>query len=244
MAQKLKELVSGFIKIPADQIDSATPIDRSVVKNSILLHRMYARLKEENIIVNDYWEVKTFGDLLSKSGNSGIGISKNNSVNAVHPVSGDKAEGIGIDIEEISALPVVSDFRTSPFYEMNFSPGEISYCILQPNPYSSFAGIFAAKEAIIKVNNSFKSLPFSSIAIHHLESGKPVFNDLHISISHTDNYAVAVAQPVTKAETPNAAPSIVQSPAPAQVQRNNAGSILAFIAIILSLIAIWAVFSR
>ena len=92
MAENLKKLISGFIKIPADQIDSATPIDRTVVKNSILLHRMYARLKEENIIVNDYWEVKTFGDLLSKSGNSGNGISKNSSVNAVRSVSGDKAE--------------------------------------------------------------------------------------------------------------------------------------------------------
>lgn len=197
MAEKLKELISGFIKIPADQIDNSTAIDRSVVKNSILLHRMYARLKEENIVVNNYWEVRTFGDLVVRAngGLSTTGVMSSKSLPDTGSDAGqEKTGGIGIDIEEIISFPDVDDYRADSFYTMNFADAEIAYCILQRNPKQSFAGIFAAKEAIVKVDNKWGQRPFSEIVIGRDGSGKPYFNDFLISISHSGQMAVAVAQ--------------------------------------------------
>ena len=104
-----------------------------------------------------------------------------------------KNMSIGIDIEEIAGLPVTSDFRTEVFYTDNFSEKEIAYCIMQPDPFASFAGLFAAKEAILKANNKFKDIKFRDIIITHNSLGKPHFDGAIISISHTKETAIAVA---------------------------------------------------
>ena len=64
---------------------------------------------------------------------------------------------------------------------------------MQPAPYASFAGLFAAKEAIVKANNANRNKPFNTITISHDAQGKPRFPGFHISLSHTENTAVAVA---------------------------------------------------
>ena len=88
--------------------------------------------------------------------------------------------GIGIDAEEISLMPATNDFRDHEFYTMNFAAAEIAYCILQPDSRASFAGLFAAKEAIVKADNSYKNKPFHTIFIDHLPGGKP----FHSAIQH------------------------------------------------------------
>ena len=70
MEEKIKGIISVFIKLPADQIGAGTPIDRSALQSSILLHRMYARLAEEGVRVENYVNIKVFGDLLQQQGNS------------------------------------------------------------------------------------------------------------------------------------------------------------------------------
>jgi phosphopantetheine--protein transferase-like protein len=196
MEEQIKNIVSQFIKIPADQITGQTAIDRSAVASSIILHRMYAQLANEGIIVNDYTLIKTFGQLAaSVNGKEGSTISFIEPVTASHNSSEENIDGpsVGIDTENISVMPVVNDFREDAFYKMNFAPAEIAYCILQSNPYASFTGLFAAKEAIIKADNNYKNKPFHTIIIHHLPGGKPVFPGFQISISHTNETAVAVA---------------------------------------------------
>ncbi|HEV3326120.1 MAG TPA: hypothetical protein VG052_10965, partial [Puia sp.] len=69
MEEKIKGIVSVFIKLPAEQIGAGTPIDRSALQSSILLHRMYARLAEEGFRVENYANIKVFGDLLQQRGN-------------------------------------------------------------------------------------------------------------------------------------------------------------------------------
>jgi phosphopantetheinyl transferase (holo-ACP synthase) len=98
-------------------------------------------------------------------------------------------------------MPPATDFREDAFYSMNFAPAEIAYCILQSNPLTSFTGLFAAKEAIVKADNHFLNLPFSYIVIDHLPNGKPVHPNFSLSISHTAGFAVtvAVANTVTNA---------------------------------------------
>ncbi|HTC00741.1 MAG TPA: hypothetical protein VK705_08665, partial [Ferruginibacter sp.] len=149
MEEKIKEIVSLYIKIPANQIVANTVIDRSAVASSILLHRMYAALANEAIVIENYWDVKNFGTLLQRINGAerSFAVVSDNTVEYVLPVneSRSSSDGIGLDVEEINAMPQVNDFREDEFYKMNFTSEEIAYCILQPNSLSSFAGLFAAK---------------------------------------------------------------------------------------------------
>jgi phosphopantetheinyl transferase (holo-ACP synthase) len=90
-------------------------------------------------------------------------------------------------------MPEVPDFRSAEFYQQNFAAGEIAYCILQPDPYSSFTGLFAAKEAIVKADALFRGRPFHTLKIDHTPEGKPLFPGFGLSISHAGGLAVAVA---------------------------------------------------
>ncbi|MES2849352.1 MAG: 4'-phosphopantetheinyl transferase superfamily protein [Bacteroidota bacterium] len=191
MEEQIKNIVSKYIKIPAEQITAQTVIDRSAVASSIILHRMYAQLANEGVVINDYTLIKTFGQL--------TGNGKETTLTFTEPrvqtttTENENAPSVGIDTENISSMPVINDFRENAFYKMNFAPAEIAYCILQPNPYASFTGLFAAKEAIIKADNNYKNKPFHTIIIDHLPTGKPIHAGFQISISHTNDTAIAVA---------------------------------------------------
>jgi phosphopantetheine--protein transferase-like protein len=247
MEQKIREIVASFIKIPADEVGPATPIDRSAVQSSILLHRMYARLAEEGLVVENYAAVKVFGDL---SGSS-VGYIDNetapvNGASAPAPVDfasnytgGAKPPGIGIDIEEIAALPRATDFRKEEFYKMNFTPGEIAYCILQPDPYASFAGLFAAKEAMVKADGANRNKTFNTLEIDHSPLGKPLHPDYALSISHAGGMALAVAAS-TGLSTGMSMPQAMPSPqnGPADQKTSSSGSWIAWLALLLAVMAL------
>ncbi|WP_394018125.1 holo-ACP synthase [Anaerococcus cruorum] len=57
---------------------------------------------------------------------------------------------IGIDIVDISKF---SSKASSRFLEKLFAEDELNYGFKKQNSLQTFAGIFAAKEAIIKANN-------------------------------------------------------------------------------------------
>lgn len=194
MEDKIRAIVATFIKVPAEQIADSTPIGRAALQSSILLHRMMARLGEEGLVVQDYAGIKVFGDLMRRQ--NGAGNSGNVPVLA-SPVSGGGSNGsdpgVGIDIEEIAALPRVDDFRKEAFYTENFTPAEIAYCILQGDPYASLAGLFAVKEAIVKADGQFRHRPFNSFGIGHSPEGRPELAGFSLSISHAGGMAVAVA---------------------------------------------------
>jgi phosphopantetheine--protein transferase-like protein len=190
MEEKIREIVSVFIKVPADQIAESTPIDRRAVQSSILLHRMYARLGEAGFVVNDYAGISVFGDLMRKQGGSASP--------AVIPGSAQDGEpgdipGVGIDMEEVAALPRADDLRKEAFYVQNFTREEIAYCILQADPYASLTGLFAVKEAIVKADGRLRNRPFNTIGIGHSPQGRPVFPGFRLSISHAGGMAVGMA---------------------------------------------------
>jgi len=100
---------------------------------------------------------------------------------------------IGIDIEEVAALPEAGDYRAHPFFADNFTPAELGYCIRQADVRASLCGMWAAKEAIVKAGVA--DAPFGQlrrIEIGHDARGRPVFAGCEISISHTARTAVAV----------------------------------------------------
>jgi phosphopantetheine--protein transferase-like protein len=250
MQEKLKEIVSVFIKVPPGEIGPATPIDRFAVGNSILLHRMYARLAQEGIAPEDYSVIKVFGDLRpggfpASAATTPAATSGHESAAspvAIYPPAAttqmaygpaaDRTGTVGIDIEETAAMPRATDFRKEEFYILNFSPWEIAYCILQPDPYASFAGLFAVKEAIVKAGGRRPGEPFHSIQITHTAQGKPEYADFAISISHTQGLAVAVA--VRPGDEP-VRPAIT-GPAAVAPQQNS--SWVAWTALLLGVIAL------
>jgi phosphopantetheine--protein transferase-like protein len=105
---------------------------------------------------------------------------------------------VGIDIEAIANFAVVADYHEDSFYRLNFTAAEIAYCLEKADPLESFAGLFAAKEALRKASHSLLELSLDAIQIEHDKHGRPVFPGHTLSISHSNGFAVAVAvtQPV------------------------------------------------
>lgn len=194
MEQKVKDIIAKYIKADPALVNNQTVIDRTAVASSVIIHRMYAQLAAEGVVVSDYTSIKTFGELMASLDGKEMAVHAVPAQITMQQQAGNTADAsVGIDAEMISTMPAASDYREEAFYKMNFAPAEIAYCILQPHTAASFAGLFAAKEAIIKADNSYKNTPFHSIIIDHLPNGKPVFPGFQISISHTHDMAVAVA---------------------------------------------------
>ena len=135
------------------------------------------------------------------------------------------------------AYPTIAhDFRKESFYTENFTAGEMAYCILQADPYASFTGLFAAKEAILKASfTQYSTRPFNTIEISHSPEGRPLHDGFRLSISHAGNMAVAVASSLRQDHSaPRDEGRVPPSPAAAS---SSAGP-LVWIALVASLIAI------
>ncbi len=219
---QIKKIISQYVKLPPDNINASTVIDKTVIQGSILIHRMYAELSEMGVKVDNYMNIKTFGQLLEKinialeaqeevapkaekeektmqansspasESNTQTSVGLNNSVKTSSILS------IGIDIEQVANMPKAKDFREHEFYKNNFTDREISYCLLQADPIQCFAGKFAAKEAIIKADSAMQKEPLKNIEILNTLDGKPHVPGYEISLSHTKEYAVAVALKVSQ----------------------------------------------
>jgi phosphopantetheine--protein transferase-like protein len=234
MEEQVKNIISKYTKIPAEQINASTAIDRSAVASSIILHRMYAQLASEGFTAANYADIKNYGQLLAVLNQTGATVIPVVTDIPSYSISKEEQEtAIGIDIELISAMPLVNDFRESEFYKMNFAPAEIAYCILQKDPYASFTGLFAAKEALIKADNGLQIKNFNTIVIDHLPMGKPVFPGFQLSISHTGETVVAVAIKNIFFSAP-----VQQAPLAANTGNSSLISLISFSAFLLSLLAL------
>jgi phosphopantetheinyl transferase (holo-ACP synthase) len=105
----------------------------------------------------------------------------------------DSAGGIGIDIEEVAALPEADDYRAHAFYQENFSAEELAHCIRQTDVRASLCGIWAAKEAAIKAGLfGWDAGRLGHVVIGRDAAGRPTVAGGQLSISHTATTAVAV----------------------------------------------------
>lgn len=112
--------------------------------------------------------------------------------------------GIGVDIIEIARIAHVIDRYGMRFLDKICTPEEIVYCQGRP---TTTAGLFAAKEAIVKaIGTGFQhDITFKDIGITRNAQGKPMvhFSErlqqrlgspcVHITISHSKESAVACA---------------------------------------------------
>jgi holo-[acyl-carrier protein] synthase len=115
--------------------------------------------------------------------------------------------GLGTDIIEIQRIRAGIERHKEHFLNKLFTPEEQNYCLSYRDPGPSFAGRFAAKEAIIKaLGKGFrKEFTWLDIEILNNAEGKPIvylsaemnkiFNkpQFLLSISHCREYAMATA---------------------------------------------------
>lgn len=115
---------------------------------------------------------------------------------------------IGIDIVEVYRIRETLE-RTPRFGERVFTEAEKSYCESRgKGAYQSFAGRYAAKEALMKaIRTGWRGeISWNDIEVTNDEFGAPSIavtgetekileklgaNRIHLSISHTEDHAVA-----------------------------------------------------
>ncbi|KAG3164626.1 Fatty acid synthase subunit alpha [Phytophthora cactorum] len=127
-----------------------------------------------------------------------------------------KNMGMGVDVEPVATFENLKG--REDFIRRNFTDQEMAYCYSAPHPAASFAGRWAAKEAVIKAISSSAptepnlwkgaGAPLREIEIFMTASGAPsvllsgyplqVFNrlglsKLSVSISHSGDFAVSQA---------------------------------------------------
>ncbi len=120
--------------------------------------------------------------------------------------------GTGIDLIEISRVRRALDRSEDRLMEILFTPTETEYCLQGTNQRlrgQRFAGRFAAKEAFLKALGTGlrEGIGWKDIEITNDPQGKPLLTagakaaekmkrlgvrNVHLSISHSINYATAV----------------------------------------------------
>jgi holo-[acyl-carrier protein] synthase len=116
-------------------------------------------------------------------------------------------DAIGIDIIEIKRIKDAIERFGDTFTNRVFTPWEIQYCLGKIDPYFSFAGRFAVKEAVFKaVGTGFaEGVKWTSVEVVNDPSGQPQVRlgqaikkhignkKILITLSHSKDHAVAAA---------------------------------------------------
>ena len=116
---------------------------------------------------------------------------------------------VGIDLIEVARIEFSESFMNRIANESEIEYIKKSKC--ESLQKQRLASLFCVKEAVVKALGTgvSKGVTFKEIILFHDENGKPfvelmgnsqqIFNDrfygkhIHISISHTENYATAIA---------------------------------------------------
>ncbi|OGX15864.1 MAG: holo-[acyl-carrier-protein] synthase [Omnitrophica WOR_2 bacterium RBG_13_41_10] len=115
--------------------------------------------------------------------------------------------GTGVDITEVKRIKEAAEKWGKYFLSRIFTDEELENAKTRGSLYQYLAGRFAAKEAIFKAMGDSR-LSWKEVEILNDKEGKPycaILNgrskkiDVHVSISHVKNYAVAQAI-ITKKE--------------------------------------------
>jgi holo-[acyl-carrier protein] synthase len=118
--------------------------------------------------------------------------------------------GIGTDIIEVERVRGVIERQGERFLARVFTEEERLYCAGMTHPYKHYAARFAAKEAVSKCFSTGigAELGWRSVSIYHGERHQPLVRldergeallrqvgatHVHVSLSHTETIAMAVA---------------------------------------------------
>lgn len=164
------------------QESNAVDLDRL---SSAQKARFISWLRENNLSISETTqEIETRPELTStfQSNDENVSIGIN---------------GNGVDIQFIPELfpSKVDDLKSDPEILRIFSRREIAFAETKRKPTETLAGIFSAKEAIIKSGfPGMSNSDLNNIEILHGEDGRPEFPGYALSISHSNEYTIAIAQ--------------------------------------------------
>ena len=109
---------------------------------------------------------------------------------------------VGNDIVEVAKLKKLIKCYNQKFLDKIYTSKEQQFCTKRNNPYIHFAGRFAAKEAVKKILLQLSNdiIPLNKIEILREFDSPPVvfinikeIHDIKVSISHIEEYAIAMA---------------------------------------------------
>ncbi len=112
---------------------------------------------------------------------------------------------IGVDIAEVDRIREMIEQNGDRFLKRVFTPWEIEYCSKKMD-VQSFAARFAAKEAVFKAAGTGlrEGITWRDVEVLNDNQGKPSVHlsgkiaelltgtHIHLSLSHSKNYAVAM----------------------------------------------------
>ena len=118
--------------------------------------------------------------------------------------------GVGTDLIEVARVRGVLERQGERFIARVFTEEERAYCASMAHPYKHYAARFAAKEAVSKcfATGIGAELGWRSVSIYHGDRHQPLVRldekgqallrqvgatQVHVSLSHTEAMALAVA---------------------------------------------------
>lgn len=118
-------------------------------------------------------------------------------------INGGAITAIGTDIQQISELfpQDLNSPKTDKSLTSIFSLQELSYAESSDDIRQTLTGMFAAKEAMIKAYPEYMNRNLSDIEILHQSNGAPTHDGFQLSISHSGDYALAVAMFINSSTT-------------------------------------------
>jgi phosphopantetheine--protein transferase-like protein len=206
----LRDIVAEVARVERHQISATTSL-ASILSGSLGRARLDAQIRARLGISNPaIYRVATYGELLDALGwHRSAAVNNTERRDPPVPVfSREDRIRVGVDIENIAALPTVSDYWEDEFYRRMFTSQEIAYALMQTQPRVSLAAIWCAKEALRKVRGLLTQVDWSQIEVVHDPEGEPSLKVDGIpvagslSLSHTEEIAIAVLVTDPQATTP------------------------------------------
>jgi phosphopantetheinyl transferase (holo-ACP synthase) len=156
---------------------------------------------------------------------------------------------IGIDIQRVDELLPADagfDLKASGEVTAMFTLKEISYAQSRPSPLDTLSGLFAAKEALRKCDAALLALPLREVEVLPDATGRPEFPGYSLSISHSGDFAIAVAAalyvrgpPAVSSPGLGSPPTATQPPAaPQSVKRFILKTAIVTIALLVGLLSL------
>jgi len=205
-SDQLREIVTTLLMLAPGELKPETSLqslDSSLGSARLALALKRAGLRLPNLPNGAV--PPTFRDLeLAFNGNTGVpALSETVSVPAATPANNSSGGlQVGLDVQDIGALPSADDYWDHEFYKENFDKSEIAYAVVKPEPRTHLAGFWCAKEALRKCDPAFAGTGFATTAVAHDVGGRPYLMSITpagrvrlphaLSISHSGQIASAV----------------------------------------------------
>lgn len=169
--------------------------DTKITLTSAQKARVHGWLVQNKIPFNEMLLSKKFSliELIGSTDHSTNNeLSLKNEPDAIDIPSNDSLVGVDIQhVSELFPLGLPLDPKGDGLLMAIFTSRELSYAQTKEAPEMTLTGIFCAKEAIQKASNT--KLALNEIEVLPNELGRPICEGFAISISHSINYAVAIA---------------------------------------------------